>query len=121
MVFTQQLITSCNHSLWLEEQNQMTMTEKEKACDVYAKRVAKLFSVDEKDIFKKKKTQDITDARQLLYYLCSKRPMRTVAIQRYMKSRGYDIGHSSIRWGLASVKRKIEYDRDYQSVIEKLS
>ncbi len=51
------------------------MTEKEKACDLYAKRVAKLFSVDEADIFKKKKTQDITDARQLLYYLCSKRPM----------------------------------------------
>ena len=99
----------------------MTMTEKEEACDVYAKRVAKLFSVKEKDIFKKKKTQDITDARQLLYYLCSKRPMRTVAIQRYMKVKGYEIGHSTIRWGIASVKRKVEYDRDYQSVIERLS
>ena len=105
----------------MRELKQRGMIDKDEACDVYAKRVAKLFSVKEKDVFKKKKTQDITDARQLLYYLCSKRPMRTVAIQRYMKEKGYEIGHSTIRWGIASVKRKVEYDRDYQSVIERLS
>lgn len=105
----------------MRELKQRGMIDKDEACDVYAKRVAKLFSVKEKDVFKKKKTQDITDARQLLYYLCSKRPMRTVAIQRYMKGKGYEIGHSTIRWGIASVKRKVEYDRDYQSVIERLS
>ena len=60
----------------------------------YVSQVAELFDVDEDAIFTKSKRRDIVDARQMLYYLCSKRPMRVVYIQEYMAERGYVINHS---------------------------
>ena len=45
------------------------------------------------------------DARHLLYYLCSKRPMRITYIQKYMKANGYNINHSSIIHGINVMKK----------------
>ena len=47
----------------------------------YATQCADLFSISEELLFTKSKRRDIVDARYLLYYMCSERPMRIVYIQ----------------------------------------
>ena len=79
----------------------------------YAKQVCLIFSIDEETLFTKSKRRDIADARHLLYYLCSIRPMRPVYIQEYMSENGYLINHSSIHHGIQVVKEKMETDIDY--------
>ena len=37
-----------------------------------------------------------------------------------MQQRGYDVGHSSIHHGIAQVREKMEVDRDYRQVVERL-
>ena len=51
---------------------------KEQIFDGYAVQIAELFNLKVEDLFVKSKKRDVVDARQLLYYACSKRPMRVV-------------------------------------------
>lgn len=84
----------------------------------YVEQVADLFDVDEEAIFTKTKRRDVVDARHLLYYLCSKRPMRVVYIQEYMAERGYVINHSSILHGISQVEEKVKKDKDYVKAVK---
>ena len=87
---------------------------KEKIFKKYVDEVCELYGIDQETLFTKTKRRDCVDARYLLYYLCSKRPMRLVYIQEYMGQNGYHIPHSSIHHGIAQVKKKIENnDKDY--------
>ena len=86
----------------------------------YVERVADLFELNKEEIFSKSKKREFVDARQLIYYLCSKRPMRLTYIQKYMNENGYVIQHSSIIHGIASVKEKIKLDKDYASVVKEV-
>ena len=79
----------------------------------YVDKVCFLFNVDREVLFSKTTRRDLVDARQLLYYLCSQRPMRLVYIQEYMSDNGYEINHSSIHHGISVVKKKMETDKDY--------
>lgn len=84
----------------------------------YVDRVCELFSVNKKDLFTKSKKRNVVDARHLIYYLCFKRPMQITYIQKYMKECGYNIEHSSVIYGVASVDKKIAEDRDYVTVVK---
>jgi chromosomal replication initiation ATPase DnaA len=86
--------------------------------NAYTKKVCDLFSVEEKILFEKIKRQDVVDARYLLYYLCAERPMRAVYIREYMAEKGYIIAHSSILYGIRSVRKRIKKDKDYVQVIK---
>lgn len=86
----------------------------------YVEQVADLFDVDEEAIFTKTKRRDVVDARHLLYYLCSKRPMRVVYIQEYMAERGYVINHSSILHGISQVEEKVKKDKDYVKAVKNI-
>lgn len=88
--------------------------------NLYVEQVADLFDVDEESIFTKTKRRDVVDARHLLYYLCSKRPMRVVYIQEYMAERGYIINHSSILHGISQVEQKVKRDRDYVKAVKQI-
>ena len=90
---------------------------KTKIFNQYVDKVCYLFNKDKETLFTKTKRKDVVDARHLLYYLCSKRPMRLVYIQEYMADGGYDINHSSIHHGIAQVKTKLENDKDYIETI----
>ncbi len=63
---------------------------KERIFNLYAKRVGELYNLSPEELFKKSKTRECVDARHLLYYLCSKRPMRITYIQKYMKENGME-------------------------------
>lgn len=87
---------------------------KYKIFNQYVDQVCHLFSISKEELFSKTKRRDIVDARQLLYYLCDKRPIRQVYIQEYMSNNGYDISHSSIHHGISVVKKKVKTDKDYK-------
>ena len=50
---------------------------KKKVFNYYADNIAELFGLNKKDIFTKTKSRDVVDARYMLYYLCSERPIRS--------------------------------------------
>jgi len=85
--------------------------------DAYVEKISYLFRIDKEHLFNNCKKQDYVDARYLLYYLCSLRPMRVKTIQSYMKQNGYDIPHSIISRGINVFAEKIKQDRDYQNLV----
>ncbi len=92
---------------------------KEKIFKKFVEEVCDLYGIEEETLFTKTKRRDCVDARHLLYYLCSERPMRLVYIQEYMAQNGYYIPHSSIHHGIAQVRKKIENnDRDYIATVK---
>ena len=86
----------------------------------YVDRVVDLISITKDDIFSKSKKREIVDARHLLYYLCNKRPMTIVYIQKYMNANGYDIKHSSIIHGINSVSTRVKDDADYMQIVKEI-
>lgn len=86
----------------------------------YVERVSDLFGISKDEIFSKSKKREFVDARHLVYYLCSKRPMQVSYIQKYMNEAGYHIKHSSIIHGITSVEQKILQDKDYVSVVREV-
>lgn len=86
----------------------------------YVERVSDLFGISKDEIFSKSKKRELVDARHLVYYLCSKRPMQVTYIQKYMNEAGYDIKHSSIIHGISAVEQKIAEDKDYVSVVREV-
>ena len=91
---------------------------KEEIFNQYATKIASLFNINEEEIFEKSKKRELVDARHLLYYVCSKRPMRVVYIQNYMKERGYSIGHTSILHGIQEASKRAADDRDYKRILK---
>jgi len=86
----------------------------------YVDIISKMFRISKEEMFSKSKNRDVVDARQLLYYLCSVRPMRISYIQRYMNDNGCDVKHSTIIHGINAVTKKMSEDRDYVSIVRKL-
>ena len=83
----------------------------------YVSYVCNVYSISPVDLFVKSKRRDIVDARHLLYFLCSERPMRIRYIQQYMEDNGYKVGHSTIIHGIKQIREKSENDADYQKII----
>jgi len=94
---------------------------KHEAFNNYVDKITNLFSIDKNTLFSKTKKREIVDARHILYYLCSIRPMRISYIQRYLETNGYFVQHTSIIHGIKSIKKKMGEDPDYVSIVKKLS
>ena len=86
----------------------------------YVSHVSDTYSINPDDLFVKSKRRDIVDARQLLYFLCSERPMRIRYIQQYMEENGYKVGHSTNIHGIKQVRGRVGYDSDYQKIINNI-
>ena len=84
----------------------------------YVERVSHMFNIKKEDLFSKLKKRELVDARHLIYYLCSKRPMQIIYIQKYMEENGYKVGHSSVIHGINSIQNKVNDDKDYQTIIK---
>lgn len=86
----------------------------------YVEKISDLFGISKDELFSKSKKRELVDARHLVYYLCSKRPMQITYIQKYMNEAGYIITHSSIIHGISAVEQKIAKDKDYVSVVNEV-
>lgn len=93
---------------------------KREVFDEYAKKVCELFEVEHEKLFSKNRKSQITEARQMLYYLCWSRPMKVVEIQRHMRDRGYSTTHSTIVHGYQRVAIKIAEDADYADAVQRM-
>jgi chromosomal replication initiation ATPase DnaA len=91
---------------------------KEDIFNQYVDRIVDIFNITKEELFSKSKKRHIVDARQMLYYLCHKRPMKYIIIQKYMMDNKYEIAHNSIINGIKVVEQRIEADRDYQFIIK---
>jgi len=86
----------------------------------YVDKVVELFRINKDDLFSKSKKRELVDARHLLYYMCSKRPMRLNYIQKYMLDNGYKIQHSSVIHGIEVIEERIKVDNDYVVIVKEL-
>lgn len=86
----------------------------------YVDKIVDVFRIKKSELFTKSKKRDFVDARYLLYYLCSKRPMNVSYIEKYMKDNGYEINHNTIIHGIAVVEDRMNEDADYVSIISKI-
>ena len=86
----------------------------------YVDRVTSRFDITRERLFTKDKSRDVVDARHMLYYLCSERPMTNTYIKQYMGDNGYHIDLPSIGHGIKRVERHISQDPDYTTLINQL-
>tara|TARA_R110002153_G_scaffold29906_2_gene91758 strand:- start:617 stop:910 length:294 start_codon:yes stop_codon:yes gene_type:complete len=93
---------------------------KEEIFNKYVTEVADIFKIEEEEVFDKSKKRTLSDARHLLYYVCSQRHMRLVTIQSYMNDRGYSVAHQTIMHGIKAAKSRVSEDNDYKLIIKKL-
>jgi len=88
--------------------------------EAYVDRVTDRFGISRERLFAKDKSRDVVDARHMLYYLCSERPMTNTYIKQYMGENGYNIDLPSISHGLKRVEYHISQDPDYTTLINQL-
>ena len=93
---------------------------KQEVFNKYVEKVSKLFSVSKEEFFSKTKKREIVDARQMVYYLCSRRHINISYIQKYMKENNYEIHHPSIIKGIQRIEEKTKEDMDYVTVIKNI-
>jgi len=86
----------------------------------YVDEVIKIFNISREQFFTKNKKRNISESRQVVYYLCYKRPMAISSIEHYMRSNGYDISHPSIIHGIEAMTHRINADYDYLKIIERI-
>jgi len=90
---------------------------KQEVFSKYVDKVSSQFSISKEEMFSRSKKREYVDARQLLFYLCSIRPMRLGYIQKYLLEHGYKTQHSSIIHGIDAVKKRLADDSDYVRIV----
>jgi len=83
----------------------------------YVKQVALLYRISEADMFTKSREQEVVDARQMLFYLCFKRPIPMYSIKTYLAERGLPLQQSAIMNGVAKLEKHLKNDPDYSYAI----
>jgi chromosomal replication initiation ATPase DnaA len=86
----------------------------------YVDGILQTFKITRDELFSKNKSRNLVEARQVLYHMCSERPMSIKMIQDYMMDNGYEINHSSVIYGIKSIKDKMDKDEDYNTVIDRI-
>jgi chromosomal replication initiation ATPase DnaA len=83
----------------------------------YANKISEVFDVPKERIFTKTKVKRVSDARQSLYYLCHVKPMTMAYIRDYMSENGYNVAHSSVQYGIAQTKKRMQEDDSFKEMI----
>ncbi len=74
------------------------------------------FNISVDDFFKKTKDREIVEARHIFYWLCyNDGKLKISVIVRMMKDYGYNIGHSSVIYGINTID---ETEDNYQLTIK---
>ena len=83
----------------------------------YVAKIAKLYRVEESEMFVRSRKQEMVDARHMLFYLCASRPIPAYSIKAYMAERGLSIQQSAINNGVRKIEKNISEDADYAQII----
>lgn len=72
-------------------------------------------------IFSKGQTVERTEPRQMLFYLCNKKGIPVVVVQKMLLDKyGFDMHHATILQSIRKIAEMIEGDGDYTNLIDKL-
>lgn len=93
---------------------------KQEIFNAYVGVVIRRFYLTEDELFTKKKSRRLSNARYLLYYLCKDRNMKVVDIKQFMEDNGYSIPHTTIIHGVKVMKKRVEEDRDYKDIVSNI-
>ena len=88
--------------------------------DQYADRVCEVFGVTKEDVFSKKKTAKVTDAKKMLYYLCNRRRISITNIQAFLLDEGYVVPHQTISFHISTASDLMNFDKDYSVIISEI-
>lgn len=86
----------------------------------YIEKLCALFNITLEEFFTKTKNRDVVDARQMLYYLCSKRNITVGYIQKYLMEKDFYTSHSTISHSIKVMGKRAEKDRDYTTILNKI-
>ena len=87
---------------------------------MYAELVAEKFHLTLDEMFIKSKTRHVVDSRQILFYLCVRRPIRITYIQKFLKDNGLDLSHSTIIHGYKHAQKMIAEDKDWEYLVDQI-
>jgi chromosomal replication initiation ATPase DnaA len=93
---------------------------KQEIFNQYVSKIAKLYRVEEAELFDKSRKQELVDARHMLFYLCVSRPMPMYSIKTYMAERGLPIQQPAIINGIRKIEKNIAEDSDYAQIISEI-
>jgi len=72
-------------------------------------------------IFSKGQTVERTEPRQMFFYLCNKKGIPVVVVQKILLDKyGFDMHHATILQSVRKIAEMIEGDGDYTNLIDKL-
>ena len=82
---------------------------KRKQFNKYVEIIMRHFDISRELLFTNTKERDVADARHNLYWACyAHGNFRSATIIRMMKVNGYNIGHSTIKYGIDKIIRTEE-------------
>jgi len=93
---------------------------KQRIFDQYVDHVCELFNISREKFFAMDRKTNRSEARHMVYYLCSKRPMSIANIQKCMKDNGCITVHSPICYGISIASKRIRKDQDYADIISEI-
>lgn len=93
---------------------------KKEIFNTYLNRVLRIMNIDKEMLLSRSKKRSATESRQILFWLCEQRPIKTVYIKEYMEELGYDASYSEISYGIKSVEKKMTEDADYSIILNKI-
>lgn len=112
--------TSGRYSLpWTRAQHSNHQMKKE-VFNQYAEKIAHMFGISREQMFSKSRDRNVVDARHLLYYMCSTRPMQLIYIQKFLEEEGFITKHPPLIHGVKVVTSRLKEDPDYNRIIQKL-
>ena len=93
---------------------------KKEIFNTYVNRVCRIMNIDRDTLFSRTKKRESTEARQILYWVCTERPIKQVDIVKYMNENGYGAKGSEVNYGVSSINKKMEQDADYSIIVNKI-
>lgn len=107
------IIFSTGRRAFVSSSTNQIKSMKQEVFSKYVEKVSEQFGITPQEMFSRSKKREYVDARHLLFYLCSVRPMRLSYIQNYLLMSGYKTQHSSILHGIDAAKKRMDEDPDY--------
>lgn len=86
----------------------------------YIDNITMHFGVNQEFIFSEGQKLEKTEPRQLFFYLCHKRGIPIVTVQKFMSKAGFDMHHATIYQSIRKMQEKIEGDSDYNDLVTRL-
>lgn len=86
----------------------------------YIDNITQYYGIPEEKIFSGTKHYELVEPRRLFFYLCNKKGIPVVTIQKFLEGIGYKVEHSTIIRGIQKITQTIESNEEYQKVLARL-